>query len=269
LNFWQKTSCLIHTQLLYGLLLYTIEILHKRSYFVKSSDPGNKSWQLWATYIDIWPTKPSTCQDTETKVTWNMKKREGEALFLMESWISILQPTFSLTFIRHDIKHQQSFYFTRPFYLDKWQHSLHLPIYEIQHSLSPRNTKATGNMNYWKALDFLVYNPLSYEVYTAETLYNDSTLQWSGRLNTTNMVCIIWSTTQRQCTIHKKEIREIVTEKKTWLSLFFWKTGIYIKDRCSTLLFFYQYSSVWRQSASTWSGLLYEKWFPHHRQLPW
>jgi hypothetical protein len=28
-------------------------------------------------------------------------------------------------------------------------------------------------MNYWKALDFLVCNPLSYEVYTAETLYND------------------------------------------------------------------------------------------------
>jgi hypothetical protein len=69
MNFWQKTSCLIHTQLLYVLSLYTIETLYKRSYFVKSSDPGNKSWQLWITYIDIWPTKPNTCQDTEVNVT--------------------------------------------------------------------------------------------------------------------------------------------------------------------------------------------------------
>jgi hypothetical protein len=85
-------------------------------------------------YIDILVTRPNICQDTETKVIWNMKKR-GEALFLVESWISILQPTCSLTFIRHNLKHQQPFGFTTSPFLGNWQYVLHLPIYEIQNPI--------------------------------------------------------------------------------------------------------------------------------------
>jgi hypothetical protein len=36
----------------------------------------NPSWRPWITYIDIWSTRPNTCQGTETIVTWNMKKEK-------------------------------------------------------------------------------------------------------------------------------------------------------------------------------------------------
>jgi hypothetical protein len=78
----------------------------------------NPSWRPWITYIDISNTKPNTCQGTETRVTWNMKKEKGGSFFTA-SWIVIFTANVSIDFYLAWSKHHKPFYFTVLSYL--WQ----------------------------------------------------------------------------------------------------------------------------------------------------